>query len=211
MSSDDQNHDLQPEAPQPGQSDDHRPSLLELAWVFLRIGATGFGGMMPLLAMAHSYLVEKRPALTEEEFAEGMALGQMLPGPVAVDAMVYMAYAMRGLAGAMVCLVCLILPPAALVLILTPLYFHSEQGGSPLLAAVMRGIGAVVVAIVAVAAWRIGNKSMKTWLAVAIAVGSFAVLALTKVSPVIPLLAGGVLGALLLKPAAPAGEGAERG
>lgn len=202
MSSDDKEQTGE-ETAQPLQ----RPSLPQLAWVFLRIGATGFGGMMALIAIAHTYLVDKQPALSEDEFAEGMAIGQMLPGPVAVDAMVYMAYAMRGWVGALVCLVSLILPPATLVLILTPLYF--AHGGSTILGAVMRGIGAVVVAIVAVAAWRIGKPWLKTWLAIVIAAGSFAVLALTKVSPVIPLLVGGLLGAVLLKPPAPAEEGAK--
>lgn len=201
MSTDDKDQ-TDEEKPQPLQ----RPSLPQLAWVFLRIGATGFGGMMALIAIAHTYLVDKQPALSEDEFAEGMAIGQMLPGPVAVDSMVYMAYAMRGWVGALVCLVSLILPPATLVLILTPLYF--AHGGSTILEAVMRGIGAVVVAIVAVAAWRIGKPWLKTWMAIAIAVGSFAVLALTKLSPVIPLLVGGLLGAVLLKPPVPAEEGA---
>jgi chromate transporter len=187
-----------------------KPSLWRLAGTCLRIGATGFGGMMPLLAMAHSYFVEKRPMLSEEEFAEGVALGQMLPGPVTVDAIVYMAYAMRGLAGALVCLISLILPPATLVLILTPLYF--AHGGSPVFTAALRGIGAVVIAIVAAAAWRIGKPSIKGWLTVAIAASSFLLLAVTEVSPVAPLLLAGALGALLMKPAAgPDADGAEGG
>jgi chromate transporter len=155
--------------------------------------------MMPLLAMAHRAWVERRRVLDDERFAEAVALGQMLPGPVAVDAITYMAYLLRGGLGALVACVCLVLPPTALVLAVTPLYFAHE--GTPALTSALRGIEAVVVALVAAAAWQMGKPSVKTWIAAALALCAFLLVALTDVNPALPLLGGGIYGVLLLRPA----------
>jgi len=181
------------------------PSLAELAAVFLRIGATGFGGMMPLLAMMHRYLVEERRCVDDEEFAEAVTIGQILPGPVAVDAATHLGHLLRGVAGAIVTTACILLPAAILIVVLSPLYF--AHGSAPLLIGGLRGAGAVVVAVVASALVRLGRPVFTHAAGAVIAVASALLVVAGWVQPSVVLLGAGLLGALFLRPPAVGAEG----
>lgn len=185
-----------------GAHDGCRPathvSLASIAALFLRIGATGFGGMMPLLSMVHHSVLERRRLVTEEQFTEAVAVGQILPGPIVVDTVTHIGYTLRGIAGAFVATASLILPPALLVTLLSPLYFAHKD--SPLLWAALRGVEGVAIGLVVVATWKLARPAVKNWLTAAIAVASFLTLALTRVHPVVVVLAAGAVGMIALRP-----------
>ena len=167
--------------------------LSTLAARFLHIGATGFGGPMALIGLMHSKFVEKRQEVSEETFAEGVALGQMLPGPVAVDCATHIGYRLLGFWGAVVSTGALILPAFALMLILTPFYFH--YGRVPQVEGFFKGVGPAVVAVILAAAWRLGQKFVTDLASALIAVGTVAG-ALLKVNPILLILLGGLVGLL---------------
>jgi len=125
---------------------------------YLRIGATGFGGPMALVSLLQQEFVERRKAVTSEEFAEGVAIGGILPGPIAIDAAVYIGYRLRGWLGALSAAAGLVLPPFVLMLILTPLYF--QLGRLPETEGFLAGVRPAVVAVIAAAAWRLGKKGL---------------------------------------------------
>ncbi len=177
----------------------HPPvSLVRLIGLFLRIGATGFGGMMPMLAMIHHYLHEKYNYVDEDEIAEAIAIGQILPGPVAVDTATHIGYTLRGVIGGVLATVAFILPSSVMVIALSPLYFRYQH--SPHLAAAMRGIGGVVIGLIAAATWRITRPAVKNWPTGLIAAASFLTLTLTPAHPVWVVVAAGVAGAIFLRP-----------
>lgn len=157
--------------------------------------------MMPLLAMMHRYLVEQRRCVDDEEFAEAVTVGQILPGPVAVDAATHLGHILRGVAGAIVTTACIILPAAVLIVALSPLYF--AHGTAPILAGVLRGAGAVVVAVVASSLLRLGKPALRHAAGVSIAAASALLVLLGWVQPAVVLIAAGVLGALFLRPPTP--------
>ncbi|MBC7289486.1 MAG: chromate transporter, partial [Armatimonadetes bacterium] len=92
----------------------------------------------------------------------------------------------------------IILPPAALILLLSPIYFANQN--STLLAGALRGIEAAVVAAVVVAAWKMAQPVLGSWLSMLIAAASFLLLALTPVHPVAVVLVAGAIGAATLRP-----------
>jgi len=85
---------------------------------FLKIGVSGFGGVMPF---AHRTLVERRRWLTEQEFTEALSLGQFLPGPNIVNMSVIIGRRFRGPVGAVAAVLGLMLLPLAIVLLLATL------------------------------------------------------------------------------------------
>jgi len=125
---------------------------------YLRIGATGFGGPMALVSLLQREFVERRKAVTSEEFAEGVAVGGILPGPIAIDAAVYIGYRLRGWLGALSAAGGLILPPFLIVLVVTPIYFW--MGRLPEFEGFLSGVRPAVVAVIAAAAWRLGKKGL---------------------------------------------------
>ena len=170
-----------------------------MAAAFLRIGATGFGGPMALIGLMHRRLVEKSGEVSEEDFAEGVAIGQVLPGPVAVDCATHIGYRLRGIPGAVVSTGALILPAFALMLVLAPLYL--KHGHMPQIGGFFQGVGPAVVAVMLAAAWRLGGRFVTDWrtACIAVAVGAGAVVG---AHPILLILAAGLLGVLISRPAA---------
>lgn len=171
--------------------------LTTLATHFLRMGATGFGGAMVLIGLMQRDLVEKEKVVTPELFGEGVAVGQILPGPVAVNCAGYLGFRLRGILGAVVTVTALILPPFLLMLVLTPLYL--KHGTVPQVAGFFKGVAPAVVAVILATGWRMGSKFVANRAAafIAVLVGAGAVL---KASPLLLVIGAGVLGMLFRWP-----------
>jgi chromate transporter len=177
-------------------------TLWSLFAAFLRIGATGFGGMAALLALIEEQIVKRRKWATPEEFAEGWAISQMLPGPIAVDTATYLGYRLRGWRGAVVTTLGLVLPAFLLMLALTP--FYLGYGQLPQLDGVFRGIGAAVVALVMAAGYRLGRSSLRSVRSVLIALAAFVGLTFFHIDAVLLIVLCGAMGVLFCRPAAKA-------
>lgn len=159
---------------------------------------------MALIGMIHRRLVETG-AVSEETFAEGVALGQILPGPVALDCATHIGHRLRGWLGAVVCAGGMMAPPTLLMLILTPLYLRF--GRVPVLGGFFAGVAPAVVAVILATGWRMGRRSLREWrggLIAALAAGGV----LLKVNPALLIVLGGLLGMLLMpRSGQPAGGG----
>ena len=71
-----------------------------LFWNFFLIGSYSFGGYMALISIVRKELVEKKKVLTDEQILDGISLASILPGPVAVNAVVYYGFILKGIKGA---------------------------------------------------------------------------------------------------------------
>jgi chromate transporter len=133
-------------------------SLWNLFTLFLRIGSTAFGGFMALIAVVESNVVERLKWLTHEEMLDGVSLATVLPGPVAVNTVAYVGHRLRGIPGALVCFVAVILPSFLLLVGLSVAYF--QWGQLPLVSKLFMGFIPAVTAIILVAAWNMGRKAI---------------------------------------------------
>ncbi|MDO8989609.1 MAG: chromate efflux transporter [Sideroxyarcus sp.] len=136
-----------------------RVSLWALFTLFLRIGSTAFGGFMALIAVVENHVVERRKWLTHEEVLDGVSLATVLPGPIAVNVIAYVGHKLRGIPGALVCAVGVILPAFLLMLVLSAAYF--AWGQIPAVGKLFMGFIPAVAAIILVAAWNMGRKTIK--------------------------------------------------
>jgi len=168
--------------------------LTTLGAKFLRIGATGFGGPMALIGLMEQHLIKESGELTPEDLADGIALGQTLPGPVAVGCACYLGYRVRGVPGALVSVSCLILPAFLLLLALSPLYF--DYGSVPEAKAFFRGVGPAVVAVIVVAAWRLSKKFVGD-IRAGIVAGLACAGIVFRANPVLIILGAGLVGLLV--------------
>lgn len=136
-----------------------RVSLWMLFTLFLRIGSTAFGGFMALIAVVENNVVERYKLLTHEEMLDGVSLATVLPGPVAVNTVAYVGHRLRGLPGALISTMAVILPSFLLLLALSMAYF--TWGQLPLVSKLFMGFIPAVTAIILVAAWNMGQKAIK--------------------------------------------------
>lgn len=174
-----------------------RPGLLQIAGVLLKVGSTGFGGAMPMLALVHAEYLEKRRWVTQEEFDEAVMVGQIMPGPIAVDAITHMGYRLRGWPGAIVSWFSFILPSFLLMVVLTLVYMR--YGGVPQLVGLFKGLGAGVVAVIAAAAWRMGKPHLKDLRTAFLMVTALLALLLLHANVVLLVILAGLTGMALFR------------
>lgn len=179
--------------------------------IWLMIGATGFGGPAGQVAILHRELVEQRKWLDEEEFLAALKVCMLLPGPEAQQLATYAGWRRGGLAGGLLAGTLFVVPGALLVTVLA--WLHAAGGSWPLVAAAFAGTRPAVVALVALAAWRIGRKSVRSPAAVVVLLAALAALACGIAFPLVVIAAGliGVVGpgqgATAAAASAPAGSG----
>lgn len=103
-------------------------SLKTLFWNFFLIGSYSFGGYMALVSIVRKELVEKKKILDDEQILDGISLASILPGPVAVNAVVYYGFLLKGVKGAMVSFLGILLPTFLLVTAFAVYYFSMGSG-----------------------------------------------------------------------------------
>ncbi len=94
---------------------------LELTGVFLKIGAVIFGGGYGAIPFIKNEVCTLRPWLTPKEFLDGVALGQMTPGPVAITA-TFVGFKTMGIPGAIIATISIFLPSFLMLLVLVKIY-----------------------------------------------------------------------------------------
>lgn len=167
-------------------------SLWQLTLYFLKLGSLGFGGPVALVGYMHRDLVEQRGWITEADYKVGMALAQLAPGPLAAQLGIYLGFVHYGVLGATLVGVAFVLPSFLMVLALG--WAYVTYGGLAWMQAVFYGVGAAVVGIIAMSAYKLTKKNIgsdKLLLAIYLAL---AVMTVVLESEFVWLfLAGGVL------------------
>ncbi|WP_406864442.1 chromate efflux transporter [Streptomyces sp. HUAS MG47] len=129
------------EAPKPTGS----RAAMEVFWVFLRIGALSFGGPPAMMALVHSEIVLGRKWLEEREFLDLVGMVNILPGPNAVEAAMYVGEKRAGRAGFVLGGIAFLLPGALLAAVLGALYVR--YGTTPAAEGLLYGIKPAVIAV----------------------------------------------------------------
>lgn len=145
------------------------PSQALLFWTFLKIGLSGFGGVLPFARRA---LVEKKRWLTEAEFAELLSLGQSLPGPNIVNLVVMLGYRHHGVLGAINCVLAILAAPMMVVLVLVSVY--AEFAEVPWVRRMVAGIAAAAAGLILTMGVRMIRAQPKRWPVYALAAGTVA-------------------------------------
>ena len=129
------------------------PSLAGFALTYARIGLIGFGGVN---AWARRVIVEERRWLTDVEYAEVLGLGQVLPGPNALNVAIQLGERWHGAAGAMLGPLALFSGPLAVLIGLATL--HDIYGELPLVKAVLAGVASAAAGMIIGTALKMTGK-----------------------------------------------------
>ena len=172
---------------------------LYIALMFAKIGAFSFGGGMAMLPLIVQQ-VERAGFMTAEEFSNLVALSQVTPGPVAINAATYVGFMYGGLGGATAATIGVGLPSFVIVLAVCSLL--KKASDSPLVESVFTGIRPVTVGLIASAAVVIGRTSlviggMLNLASCAICAASFVLIYKFKASPIKIMLLMGAIGAFV--------------
>ncbi|WP_397453154.1 chromate transporter [Pseudomonas sp. NA-150] len=135
-------------------------TLGQLVRYMLRLGTLGFGGPVALAGYMRRDLVEQRGWITEDDYKEGLTLAQLAPGPMAAQLAIYLGYVHFHILGATLVGLAFVLPSFLMVVALGWAYTHF--GGLSWMQAVFYGVGAAVVGIIAMSAYKLTTKTVGT-------------------------------------------------
>ena len=146
-------------APLAPSNERHR--LPELAAVFLRLGATAFGGPAAHLVLMRDEFVTRRGWLNDADYVDLLGVTNLIPGPNSTEMAMHIGYRRAGWRGLAVAGTCFILPAACLVTLLAWLYV--EYGTKPAAEWILVGVAAVTVVIVFHALLRLLPTAAPGW------------------------------------------------
>jgi chromate transporter len=152
------------------------PSLSTIFLRFLTIGAISFGG--GIVAYLQQMLVEQTGWLTADEFMAALEISQTLPGLNATNMSVLVGDRLRGTWGAVVALLGILLPGGLMVFLLGMAYAAAHDLTSA--NAVLKGIGAGAVGLLAAITLRIGKRQFTCGVDLPILLSTFVCMSLLK-------------------------------
>jgi chromate transporter len=164
--------------------------LLTIASIFLRIGAVTFGGGYVMVPLIEAEVVHERGWLTQREFVEAFALGQITPGPVLVTA-TFIGYRVAGTLGALVATVSIFLPSLVLTIVAGSSLRRFRANRQ--VQAFLRGVTPAVVGLLVAAAWAAGRAGIHTWVGLVLAGAAAAVLLRFRPNPFLVMVGAAAL------------------
>ena len=166
-------------------------SLSQLFLVFLKVGGLLYGSGYVLLAFLHNDLVINLGWLTDQQLLDAVAVGQFTPGPVFTTA-TFIGYVVAGWPGAVVATVGIFLPSFLFVAALSPLIPRMRRSAG--LAALLDGVNAAALGLMAAVTWQLGRAALVDWLTVLLALLAAGLLLRFKINSAWLVLAGGLVG-----------------
>jgi chromate transporter len=133
-------------------------TLWQLVRYMLGLGTWGFGGPVALVGYMYRDLVEKRHWISESDYKEGMAIAQLMPGPLAAQLAIYLGYVHHRIVGGTLVGLAFVLPSFLMVVALGAAY--TAFGGIGWMQAVFYGVGAAVIGIIAMSACKLTSKNI---------------------------------------------------
>jgi chromate transporter len=178
-------------------SEKHPPTLFELFIVFARISALTIGGGYVMFPLMKRDVVDAKGWLTDEQMVDFYALGQSIPGIIAMNTTTLTGYRKRGIPGAVASAAGMAAPSVIVILIIAA--FLAPYFDHPWVQKAFAGIRAAVVGMIATAVWQVGKKAVNSVSKGIIAAGSFLAVIGLGAHPVLMIVTGGLLGAMLFR------------
>ncbi|PIU54162.1 MAG: hypothetical protein COS90_02275 [Deltaproteobacteria bacterium CG07_land_8_20_14_0_80_60_11] len=169
--------------------------LLKMAGILFVINALTIGGGYAMIPMLQREFVNNYHWLTNKEFIDAIAIGQVTPGPLTVMN-AFLGFKIGGLAGALIAMAASYLPCIIIVTLVTKFYLRYKELW--LVMASFAGIKPAIVGLLAAVLIFLSQSSITGSLTKGIAVVSFALLTFTKIDPSLIIIASGIIGAFLL-------------
>jgi len=164
----------------------------EALWWWLKLGFISFGGPAGQISIMHEELVVRRRWISEQRFLHALNYTMVLPGPEAQQLATYMGWLMHGSWGGIMAGSLFVLPSLFILIALSWLYL--AYGEVSAVAAILYGVKPVVTAIVAHAAWRIGQRTLHNKSLLSLAIGSFLAISVFKLPFPLIIITAAMLG-----------------
>ncbi|MBM5801848.1 MAG: chromate efflux transporter [Cyanobacteria bacterium K_DeepCast_35m_m2_023] len=172
-------------------------TLAEASRFWFQLGWVSFGGPAGQISLLHRELVDQRRWLSERRYLHALIYCMLLPGPEAMQLATYLGWLMHGVPGGLIAGGLFVIPSVFVLTALASIY--ALWGQLPLLASVFAVLKPAVLAIVLMAAWRIGKRTLRTPLLICLAIAGFLALALFKLPYPLVVIVAGLVGLVVAR------------
>lgn len=160
--------------------------LFEMFLTFLKIGAFTFGGGYAMIPIIQDEIATKRKWMEEKEFIDVIALAQGSPGAVAINASIYVGYRVKGIPGALVATLGVVLPSFFIILLIAKFFF--QYRAHPIIEKVFLGIRPAIVALIASAVYKLMKSVKLGYAGMAVASITFLTIVFLGINPIYLIL-----------------------
>lgn len=168
--------------------------LIRLFLTLFYVNAFTIGGGYVMLPILHKEVVERWGWLTDKEFTEAIAIGQITPGPLTIMN-AFIGYKIQGLLGSITAVIGSYLPSIIIVILVSRYYLKFKN--SWIVNSAIMGIKPAVIGMLAAVTIKLGTTALVDTPTSLIALGVFSLIMFTKIDPTFLILGAGVLGAFL--------------
>lgn len=180
----------------------------QIFWLFTRVAFFSWGGGPASLALMQRETVAAG-WISQEEFADAVALGNAIPGPIAPQVSAYVGYRLAGISGAVTAAVGTVVPTTLLMLVMIAFFFQVRN--SPAIRSMLTAVRPVVVGLllwtafdmastvfgVRQAGW--GRSLLGGWDKALIVLASFGLLTFTRINPVFIIVGAALIGLFIYR------------
>lgn len=175
---------------------------LDLLWrifvAFAKVGIFGYGGGPSMIPLIKEEVVDGHAWMKAEEFADTLAVGNALPGPIATKMSAYIGYKLAGLPGAVAGVTGTVLPSMAAMLALAAVLLANKD--NPLIKNSLRAVRPVVVALLAWTVYGLWPSTIDSRLdSILIAIAAFVAVSLVNIHPAIVIAISAIVGIIVYR------------
>ena len=168
---------------------------LSLFWAFFKVGAFSFGGGYAMIPLIKKEIIDIHHWLSMDQFLDIIAISQMTPGPIAINAATFVGYKIGGFWGSVAATIGVTAPSFLIIIILALLIIRYRH--LPWLDAFFKGVRPAVIALIVQAAYSVGKSSFTGIKDMLVAAVVFVGLYLLKINPLIIILMAAILGTVI--------------
>lgn len=132
--------------------------LLSLYWSFLKVGLFTIGGGYAMIPLMEAEVIKVHGWLSAAEFLDIIAVAEMTPGPVSINAATFIGYRLAGVTGSLVASLGVITPSLVLLLLLARILFKLIQ--NPGAKTFLNGLRSALVALILLASYTLGQTAV---------------------------------------------------
>jgi chromate transporter len=173
-----------------------RPAFKEALKFWFKLGWISFGGTAGHIALMHDFLVDKKKWISNGRFFHALSLCMLLPGPEAQQLAIYIGQQLHGKKGGLAAGILFVLPSMFILLALSIVYV--SFGNLPWIYAMFNGLKPAVIAIIMIALYKVGQKSLQGFLHFFIAGSAFICIFFFHLSLVL-IIIGTILLAMVIR------------
>ena len=169
---------------------EYKSNLKEIAWLFLKLGITGFGGPAAHTAMMRSEMVVKRKWFSDQHFLDMVGATNLIPGPNSTELAIHIGHERGGWKGLIIAGLCFVLPAVLITGVFA--WFYKQYGQLPEIQPYIYGIKPAIIAIILGAVFPLAQKTIKSGLLGIIGI-TVAILSLLGIGEIYLMFGAGIL------------------